>query len=177
MRRMRLIEPLRLRMLAAFALLVVGAVAAAGCSGDDEPAEGAQPSGELALATENASGGEIRVLNGTHTVYHLEQELPTDVASRADGRPTLVWFSATWCTTCKSMEPFAHPTANGLADEVVFVEKAIDEEPDTAADYRVLGPPTFVLIDSRGEEVARFGHQRNAASFEQAIRAALEELG
>lgn len=175
MRGMHWTERGRLRILPALALLLVGAVAAAGCSGDDEPPEGVGTADELVLARENAGGGDIRVLSGgPHTVYHYEGQLPSAGAPRADGRPTLVWFSATWCTTCKSMEPFAHETANGLTGEVVFVEKAIDEEPGIADDFRVLGPPTFVLIDAAGEEIGRFGYQRDAASFEAAIRAALE---
>lgn len=159
---------------AAAALVAFGVLIGSGCS-DDSPDEPAGASDELVLARENAGGGDIRVLSsGAHTVYHLDQPLPSVETPRTDGRPTLVWFSATWCTTCKSMEPFAHKTANGFAEEVVFVEKAIDEEPDTAADYRVLGPPTFVLIDSTGEEIGRFGYQRDAASFEAAIRASLD---
>lgn len=160
-------------IVAAVVLVMLGAVAVS-CS-DDATEDGAEASDELVLARENAGGGDIRVLSsGAHTVYHLDQPLPSVATPRTDGRPTLVWFSATWCTTCKSMEPFAHKTANGFAEEVVFVEKAIDEEPDTAADYRVLGPPTFVLIDSTGEEIGRFGYQRDAASFEAAIRASLD---
>lgn len=150
------------------------AVVGVGCS-DGEQANGTEASDELALAKDNAGGADIRVLTGSHKVYHLDDPLPTADAPRADGRPTLVWFSATWCTTCKSMEPFAHATANQLTDEIVFVEKAIDEEPDTAADYRVLGPPTFVLLDRTGQEIGRFGYQGDAASFEAAIQAALEE--
>jgi len=146
--------------------------------GDDTPPIVAEASDELILASRNAGDGAIRVLTGrAHTVYHAEDPLPTAEMPRVDGRPTLVWFSATWCTTCERMEPFAHATANRLADDLVFIEKSVDEEPSTAARFRVLGTPTFVLIDKAGAEVARFGYQPDAGRFEAAIREALASGG
>lgn len=36
----------------------------------------------------------VKVINGPiHTVYHAEAALPTSAKPRADGKPTLVWFS------------------------------------------------------------------------------------
>lgn len=161
---------------AAVALVAIGVLMMGGS--DDSSPGSAEASIELTLATQNADDGAIRVLTGrAHTVYHSEDPLPSGESPRADGRPTLVWFSATWCTTCERMEPFAHATANRLTDELVFIEKSVDEESSTAARFRVLGTPTFVLIDSSGNEIARFGYQPDAGSFEAAIREALAQSG
>jgi thiol-disulfide isomerase/thioredoxin len=121
-----------------------------------------------------AVGGEaVEILRGAHTVHHSRAPLPTADTPRGDGRATLVWFSATWCTTCRSMAPFAAETAAGFADRLHFVEKSIDHDRESAARYGVRGTPTFVVIDARGEELGRFLAQRDAAAFTAAIETAL----
>lgn len=124
------------------------------------------------LARENA-GGAVQAFTGPrHTVYHSTAALPSAAEPRADGKPTLVWFSETGCVECKTMESFAHQTAHRYLDKLVFVEKAIDRD-SSAARYGVTTPPVFVLLDARGEEITRFGLQPNAAAFDAAVQAAL----
>lgn len=125
-----------------------------------------------ALARSNA-GSEVQVFTGAkHTVYQSLAPLPSAAASRADGRPTLVWFSTSNCSDCGRMDSFAHQTAAAYATRFVFVEKAADRDV-SAAKYRVSDTPTFVLIDARGTELARFGFEPDAQQFEAAIEAAL----
>jgi thiol-disulfide isomerase/thioredoxin len=127
-----------------------------------------------ALARANA-GGDVTVLTGTrHTVYRSVAPLPSAAAPRADGRATLVWFSGTSCEFCEQMEPFAHQTANGFAARMVFVEKSVDDDRSAATRYAIRGTPTFVLIDAKGKELARFGFQPSASAFAQTIEAALK---
>lgn len=129
------------------------------------------------LARENA-GGDVRVLTGTHhTVYHSAAALPSVSAPRIDGKPTLVWFSGTWCEFCERMEPFAHETASRFKDRLAFVEKSVDVDRAAAARYGVRGTPTFVLIDAEGKEIARFGFQATAGAFGQVIEASLSRGG
>lgn len=129
------------------------------------------------LASTNAAGTEVKVFTGSHhTVYHSVASLPTASAPRADGRPTLVWFSGTWCEFCERMEPFAHETAAGFTGRMVFAEKSVDEDRGAASRYGIRGTPTFVLVDATGREVARFGFQRDAQSFIAAIESALARL-
>lgn len=130
------------------------------------------------LASANAAGAEVQVLKGSHhTVYHAVAPLPSAAAPRADGRPTLVWFSGTWCEFCERMEPFAHETAGEFAGRMVFVEKSVDDDRGAASRYGIRGTPTFVLIDSAGREIARFGFQQDAESFRSAIESALARTG
>lgn len=150
--------------------VVVLAVQAAGRQTVEDPAI-------TALARENA-GTDVRVLTGTHhTVYHSAAPLPSTAAPRADGRPTLVWFSGTWCEFCERMEAFAHETASTFADRLAFVEKSVDDDRAAAGRYGVRGTPTFVLIDAGGKEIARFGFQATESAFAQAIEAALARAG
>ena len=80
--------------------------------------------------------------------------------AKAQGRPILVDFYATWCGPCKWMdrEVFGHATVAEFANANYVVYK-IDAEkgegPELAKKYAVEGYPTFVLLDSAGEEVDR----------------------
>lgn len=161
-------------LIGAAVVLVVGvvgfmAVSAANRKTEENPVT-------AATARENA-GGEVSVLTGTHhTVYHSTAALPTAQKPRADGKPTLVWFSGTWCEYCERMEPFAHDTARQFSDRAVFVEKSVDEDRNAAAAYGIRGTPTFVLIDANGRELGRFGFQANAPAFSKAIESTLARV-
>ena len=80
--------------------------------------------------------------------------------AKAQGRPILVDFFTTWCGPCKWMdkEVFGHATVAEFANANYVVYK-IDAEkgegPELAKKYAVEGYPTFVLLDSAGEEVDR----------------------
>lgn len=128
----------------------------------------------MRLAAANA-GTAIEVFTGPdHTVYHSSAALPTDAAPRADGKPTLVWFSNTNCSRCEDMT-FAHAVAAEFSGRAVFVEKATDRDTATGA-YAVTAAPTFVLIDARGKEAARFGYAATAGELRAAIAGALAAL-
>ncbi len=74
------------------------------------------------------------------------------------------------------MDSFAHQTAAEFAARMVFVEKAADRDV-SAAKYGVSDTPTFVLIDARGAEIARFGFEADRGQFGAAIEAALTAAG
>ncbi len=156
------------------AVVAVLAFAFVRSGGSETPAD---PAG-VQLASANAGGSDVKALTGSHhTVYHSVAPLPSASAPRADGRPTLVWFSGTWCEFCEQMEPFAHETAGQFAGRMVFAEKSVDDDRSAASRYGVRGTPTFVLIDAAGREVARFGFQRDAQAFATAIESGLARVG
>ena len=86
---------------------------------------------------------------------------------------SLVWFSGTWCHICERMAPFAHQTASGYTDRLVFVEKSVDHDRPASGRYGVRGTPTFIMLDAAGTEVTRFHGAGDAASFAAAIEQAL----
>ena len=156
----------------AAAVIAVAIVYLALAGGTSAPA-----SGETAALARANSGSEIRILKGSHhTVYHSTASLPTRSLPQAEGRPTLVWFSGTWCEFCERMEPWAHETAAHFSDRIVFVEKSVDHDRDAAARYGIRGTPTFVLIDAAGKAIAQFAYQPSAAAFQAAIDRALKQL-
>jgi thiol-disulfide isomerase/thioredoxin len=88
-----------------------------------------------------------------------------------------VWFSAVGCPVCERMAPFAHETASGYTDRLVFVEKSVDEDRSSTNPYGVSGTPTFIMLYVAGSEVKRFHGQRDANSFGLQIKQVLEALG
>lgn len=131
----------------------------------------------LVALAEESSGGPVRVLTGSaHTVYHSTLPVPSQATPRSDGKPTLIWFSGTWCTFCERMEPFAHNTASQFTDRLVFVEKSVDHDRTAASRYGVRGTPTFVLVDAVGNEITRFHYQSSAAAFADIILSALDRV-
>lgn len=112
----------------------------------------------------------VRMLKGgIHTVAHSLVPLPSASAPRADGRPTLVWFSGTWCDVCASMEPYTNATLAQFDGQLAFVEKSVDHDRGAVTRYGVRGTPTFVLIDAQGKELGRFLYQPDAARLTQAV--------
>ena len=128
-----------------------------------------------ALARSNA-GGDVQVFTGAkHTVYQSVSALPSASSPRADGKPTLIWFTTSNCGDCGRMDSFAHQTAAGFAARMAFVEKAVDRDV-SASRFGVIATPTFVLIDARGEEIGRFGFQDSADKFAAMIGQALQRI-
>ena len=131
----------------------------------------------LAIAGRIGTGSVSIYRGSAHTVYHSEQPLPTRAAPSSDERPTLVWFSGTWCPFCERMEPWIWEAASGFSSEIVFVEKSIDHDKNAARAYGIRGSPIFVLIDGSGNEIARFGYVANAGDFARAVEAVLARTG
>ncbi len=79
-------------------------------------------------------------------------------AAGQDGRPTLVSFTADWCTVCKSneatmAEPAAAARLSGLDRIAVDVTRYGDGAQALMGRYQVIGPPTLFLLDPTGREV------------------------
>jgi thioredoxin 1 len=68
----------------------------------------------------------------------------------SEKRVVLADFFATWCGPCKAMEPILERLAERFAGRAAVIKVNIDNSPDLAGKYGVLGVPTFLLfIDSQ----------------------------
>lgn len=65
--------------------------------------------------------------------------------------PVLVDFYADWCGPCKMMAPIVKELAEAYDGRIKIGKLNVDENPDTAARYKVMSIPTF-LIFQKGEK-------------------------
>ena len=60
--------------------------------------------------------------------------------------PVLVDFFATWCGPCKMMAPVIDEVATEVAGKAQVYKLDIDESPDIAKEFDVMGVPTFIVF-------------------------------
>lgn len=80
----------------------------------------------------------------------------------------LLHFTADWCQPCKMMKPVVQE-ALGETSNIEYTSVNIDEHPETAADYGVLGIPTFVLLDDDSNVVAQTSGAMTKQIFKQRL--------
>lgn len=93
----------------------------------------------------------------------LHDEAEALTKSKAENRPLLLDFTATWCMACQEMakDTFADPRVMTKAGNFIAVKIDATDQDDPAIEqiskkYDVKGLPTVLLIDSKGKEVKRF---------------------
>jgi thioredoxin 1 len=60
--------------------------------------------------------------------------------------PVLVDFSAVWCGPCKMLEPIVEEIAQDWAEQMKVVRLDVDNNPQIAIEYQVMGVPTLMLF-------------------------------
>lgn len=62
--------------------------------------------------------------------------------------PVVVKFGAKWCAPCKAIEPTLESLAKKLDGKLVILSVDIDELPDLAGQYNLMGVPSiFVFVN------------------------------
>ena len=68
--------------------------------------------------------------------------------------PVLVDFTAVWCNPCKLLDPIVKQFAQEWAGKVKVVKLDVDDSPNLAMNYQVMGVPTLMLFKG-GKPVER----------------------
>ena len=68
--------------------------------------------------------------------------------------PVLVDFTAVWCQPCKMLDPVVTQLAQEWDGKVKVVKLDVDDNPNLAMDYQVMGVPTLILFKN-GQPVER----------------------
>jgi thioredoxin 1 len=68
--------------------------------------------------------------------------------------PVLVDFTAVWCQPCKMLDPVVEELANDWEDTVRVFKLDVDEHPNVAMNYQIMGVPTLMLFKD-GKPVER----------------------
>jgi thioredoxin 1 len=76
----------------------------------------------------------------------------TDVLESAV--PVLVDFTAVWCGPCKTLEPVVKQLAEQWEGKVKVMKLDVDDHPQLAMEYQVMGVPTLMLF-KHGQPVER----------------------
>ena len=126
-------------------------------------------------------GGALLLLGAAKPARSLSWE-PVDferarALARIDGRPLLVYFTASWCEACKKLDRVTFAQAEVAAEAGRFVavkvdtSQADDERVERVkAELGVVGLPTVIAFDSSGKEAARCTDFVPADAFLEVLR-------
>ena len=70
---------------------------------------------------------------------------------KESGKNSLVQFSATWCSPCRTLKPIIEEISNEMSDKLNFFYMDIDSSPNTPTLFGIRGVPTIILFDKNGE--------------------------
>lgn len=93
----------------------------------------------------------------TKAVYVTDFAQAKEMAA-AGNKPIIVDFYTDWCTWCKKFdkEVMTDPKAiEYLDNQVIFTKINAEVDTNVSKAFKIMGYPTFVLTDSKGEEIDR----------------------
>ena len=67
------------------------------------------------------------------------------VLNTSNTMPVLVDFFATWCGPCKAQAPIVEELAKEMDGKAVIGKLDVDENPETAQKYQVMGIPSLKI--------------------------------
>jgi len=83
--------------------------------------------------------------------------------------PVLVDFWAEWCMPCHMMSPVVEALAKKYAGKAIVAKLNVDENPDIAQRYYIMGIPTFIIFKN-GKPVEKIVGAVGRGPLEKALR-------
>jgi thioredoxin 1 len=81
----------------------------------------------------------------------------------------LIHFTAEWCQPCKMMKPIINQVVSENPN-IEYVPIDIDQNPETARDYGIMGVPAFMTLDDNDNVLQRAVGAMSKAEFEKRLQ-------
>ena len=112
----------------------------------------------IAIAVLLLAGGVAFAIPRRHDVAVRwdQYDAKTLAAARESGKPVIIDFYADWCLPCKDLDEktFTNAAVVGELDRFVRLKADLTvENKQLTSQYAIIGVPTIVLIDAKGQEV------------------------
>ncbi|MFC4666322.1 thioredoxin [Falsiporphyromonas endometrii] len=83
---------------------------------------------------------------------------------KAEGKPMVIDFWATWCGPCRMVSPIIDELSEEYKGQVIIGKIDVDENNDLAVQFGVRNIPTILFFNKEGEMVNKLvGAQQKAA--------------
>lgn len=136
-------------------------------------------SGDVPLDPEQQTPGEsgsgaVEEPEAQAVPYYIEYSETEFTRAREASKAILLYFWASWCPICRAEEPKIKAWVEGSGLNVAGFRVNFDTEAVLKATYRIPYQHTTVILNSTGQETARFAGPVEQATLIQALKEAAE---
>ncbi|MGH2575286.1 MAG: thioredoxin fold domain-containing protein, partial [Ignavibacteria bacterium] len=88
--------------------------------------------------------------------YNSKSEIERSIQN-ANGKPTMIDFTADWCAACKELDKYTYTNSRVIELSMKFNNIKVDltkENKEISDKYKILGLPVVAFIDKYGNEIS-----------------------